>query len=282
MAILCTNGQNYEVGTSIALWGNPTVADLQEAKNCGINYVEVTLNSCYRGVSEDEVEPRVRAMKAKIDSAGLSVWSIHLPFSRTLDISVIDDTAREANVRFIAKMIALSAIFKPSRLVQHASSEPVDDADREQRIVNASHSIATLKNYADKIGAQLCIENLARTCLGNTPEELLRIIGNTPDVGICFDLNHYASGTTEYFVRVAGAKIATIHASDFDGKNECHWLPAQGIIDWGQFVKNLAGTGYRGVFMYEASKNKSSKVKLTPQQVVDSFNVIKTAYNNKK
>ncbi|GHT16088.1 endonuclease [Bacteroidia bacterium] len=282
MAILGANAQNYEVGTSTALWGNPTAADLQEAKKCGVNYIEVALNTCYRGVPENEVEPCVRAMKAKIDSAGLSVWSIHLPFSRTLDISVTDNASREENVRFIAKMIALSAIFKPSRLVLHASSEPIYDVDREQRIVNASQSIATLKNYADKIGVQLCIENLPRTCLGNTPEELLRIIGSTQGVGICFDQNHYMRGSTEYFVRVAGSKIATIHASDFEGKNECHWLPTQGIIEWGKFMKDLADIGYRGVFMYEATKDKNSKEKLTPQQVMDSFNAIKSAYNNKK
>ena len=61
-------------------------------------------------------------------------------------------------------------------LVLHPSSEPITDSIRAQRITNASRSIAYLKKYADQIGAQLCIENLPRTCLGNTPEELLEII----------------------------------------------------------------------------------------------------------
>ena len=57
--------------------------------------MEVAFNQCYRGVPADEVVPRIRDMKAKIDSAGIKVWSIHLPFSRMLDISVLDEKQRK-------------------------------------------------------------------------------------------------------------------------------------------------------------------------------------------
>jgi sugar phosphate isomerase/epimerase len=280
-AILCVHAQPYEVGASSCLFGgNPDLSDFQELKNQGINYIEYDLNACYRGIPENEIAPCAQAMKERIDSAGLSVWSIHLPFSRTLDISVLDDRKREENVRFMAKMIELCAILKPSRLVLHPSSDPVYDVDREQRMTNSSQSIAILQHSADKIGTRLCIENMPRTGLGNTPEELVRIIDKIPDVGICFDTNHYGRGTAEHFVRVAGHKIATIHASDFAGRDECHWLPTQGIIHWEQFMKELTCAGYKGVFMYEATKDKNSNAKLSPQQVADSFNVIQTAYNN--
>jgi sugar phosphate isomerase/epimerase len=265
VTMLSVNAQSYEVGTSSALWSKPTAADFAEAKKVGIGYLEFAMNQCV---------PCVQAMKAKIDSSGLKVWSVHLPFSRTLDISVLDNEQRAKNVQIIAEMIALCGSLHPSRLVLHPSSEPVHDVDREQRIANSSHSIAALKGYADKIGAQLCIENLPRTCLGNTPEELLRIMGDIPGVGICYDQNHYMRGSTEHFIRVAGHKIGTIHASDFDGAKECHWLPTQGIIPWGQCMKDLAAAGYKGVFMYEATKNKDNTA-LTPQQVVDSFEAIK-------
>jgi hypothetical protein len=154
--------QDYQKGTSMALWANPSVADLTDARQNGLDYVEVALNKCYRGIPEDEIIPCIYALKEKIDSAGLKVWSIHLPFSRTLDISVLDDSVREKNVRFIAQMIQLSAIFKPSRLVLHPSSEPIADSIREQRMANSVQSIGILRKYAGKIGAQLCMENLPR------------------------------------------------------------------------------------------------------------------------
>jgi sugar phosphate isomerase/epimerase len=274
-AVGSLTAQSHKVGTSTALWTQPTVADLRAAKEAGLTYVEVALNQCYRGVPESEIEPRMRALKSKIDSAGLVVWSVHLPYSRTLDISLTNDEARNRNLTFQLRMVELCAMFRPARLVQHPSSEPIADSLRDERIAHASRSIAVLKEAADKIGAQLCVENLPRTCLGNTPEELLRIMGNIPGVGICFDVNHLLKCTHEHFFELAGHKIATIHLSDYDGTDERHWLPTQGNIRWGAIVRQLDAIGYDGVFMYEARKDRyNTNGQLSPQQLVDSFKAI--------
>lgn len=273
--------QDYRVGTTTALWLNPTAADYVKAEQCGIEYVEVAFNQCYRGVPPEEVASRLREMKAQIEQGGMKVWSVHLPFSRTLDISVADDSLREVNVRFMAEAIQLSAIFKPMCLVLHSSSEPIADIDREQRLANASRSIALLKPYADAIDAELCVENLPRTCLGNTPEELLQLVETVPGVKVCFDTNHYQRGSIAYFMEVVGHKIGTIHASDFDFVHECHWLPTQGKIDWGELMYSLEQAGYKGVFMYEATKDHANKdTRATLEGVADTFEKIKVAYNN--
>lgn len=275
--------QKYEVGTTTAVWKVPTASDYLQAKASGIKYVEVALNQCYRGVPANEIVPRIRAMKASIDSASIEVWSVHLPFSRTLDISVLGDAQRKENVECMAEMIEQCAIFRPKRLVLHPSSEPIDDSIRIQRITNASQSIAYLKSFADKIGAQLCIENLPRTCLGNTPEELLEIIKDIPGVKICFDTNHYTKGTTEHFVATAGKYISTIHASDFDLVNECHWLPTQGNIRWVRLIYDLKKAGYKGVFMYEVTKDhENNNVRPTPERIVETYNQIMNEYKKQK
>lgn len=270
----CSNSP-YKVGTTTSIWKKPTLNDFVEARQQGIEYVEVTFNTCYRGVPSQEVIPRIKALCSTIDSAGMKVWSIHLPFSRTLDISVLDDSLREANVAFMAEMIRQSAQFNPSRLVLHPSSEPIADSIRAQRIDNARQSIARLKPYADSIGVELCIENLPRTCLGNTPEELWEIIKDIPGIKVCFDTNHYTQGTTSHFMDVLGTHIGTIHASDFDFENECHWLPTQGKIDWKQFISRLKECGYEGIFMYEATKDcENGKKRPTPQRVKETFDNI--------
>lgn len=277
LAFLISSCENvpYNVGTTTAIWKNPTVNDFVEARQQGIEYVEVAFNKCYRGVPEHEVIPRLKALRAKLDSAGMDVWSIHLPFSRTLDISVLDDSLREANVAFMAEMIRQSAQFNPSRLVLHPSSEPIADSIRTQRIENARRSISQLKVYADSIGVELCIENLPRTCLGNTPEELLDIIKDIPGIKVCFDTNHYTQGSTAHFMDVLGPYIRTIHASDFDFENECHWLPTQGQIDWKQFIVRLKDCGYQGVFMYEATKDcDNAKKRPSVQRIKETFDAI--------
>lgn len=280
---VCGYAQKYEVGTTTAVWKAPAAADFLHAKAVGVKYVEVAFNQCYRGVPVDEVIPRIKEMKAKIDSADIEVWSIHLPFSRTLDISVLDDRLRKENVDFMAEMIELCAMFQPTCLVLHPSSEPIADSIRAQRIANASESIAYLKKYADRIGAQLCIENLPRTCLGNTPEELMRIVGDIPDVKVCFDTNHYTKGTSEHFVAIVGSRIGTIHASDFDLVNECHWLPTQGNIKWGKLMQDLEKTGYKGVFMYEATKDhENNNVRPALERIAETFDKIIDDYKTLK
>lgn len=271
LSFIC-HAQQYEVGTTTAIWKNPVAADFMEAKMQGVHYIEVALNQCYRGVPAEEVIPRIKLMKSRVDSAGIQVWSIHLPFSRTLDISVLDDSLRAKNVRFMAQMIEQCGQFKPARLVLHPSSEPIADSVRARRIVNAQRSIMYLKPYADRIGAQLCIENLPRTCLGNTPEELLEIICGIPGVKVCFDTNHYSKGSIEHFMKILGRHIGTIHASDFDLVNESHWLPTQGKIDWQRFVKELRSNGYKGVFMYEAMKDcDHDKARPVPSRIYETF-----------
>lgn len=271
--------QNMQMGTTTALWKDPSVTGFMEAKSNGIEYVEVALNQCYRNVPEKDVLPKIYALKSKIDSAGLKVWSIHLPFSKTLDISVLDDKEREKNVRFIAKMIQVSSIFNSSKLVLHSSSEPIIDSVREQRIKNAIQSIGILKEFANEIDAQLCIENLPRTCLGNTPEELLRIIADYPDVGICFDTNHYLTGTPMHFAQTAGHRIATLHISDYDGVNESHWVPREGVIPWKELFNIIQSKGYSGIYMHEALKNKNGE-RATSKQLAERFTLINSDDEN--
>lgn len=268
------SAQKLEPGTTTALYKKTSTKDFIRIKAAGVKWVEVALNQCYRGTPMEQIVPRIEAMKAMIDSAGLKVWSIHLPFSRTLDISAADDSLRRENVSFMAKMIRKSGLFAPQRLVLHPSSEPIAEEERETRIANTIASIRLLKSEAEAIGAELCIENLPRTCLGNTPEELVRIVDAVPGVGICFDTNHYVGGSTEHFMDVTGKRIRTLHCSDFDFENECHWLPTQGDIDWKVFVRRLHDIGYDGVFMYEAIKDRPSQKRLSPEQIAESYNEI--------
>ena len=71
------HAQQYEVGTTTAIWKNPVAADFKKAEEQGVHYVEVAFNQCYRGVPAEEVIPRIKMMKSKIDSAGMQVWSVH-------------------------------------------------------------------------------------------------------------------------------------------------------------------------------------------------------------
>jgi sugar phosphate isomerase/epimerase len=167
----------------------------------------------------------------------------------------------------MAEMIRLAGEFKPKKLVLHPSSEPISDADREKRLLCAEESIGKLLPVAKEIGAQLCIENLPRTCLGRTSDEIRRLIEDYPEVMICFDSNHLLIEDHTSFFNNVGERIGTIHASDYDKTDERHWLMGKGIVDWPLFLKNLKYFGYEGVFMTEVKSG-------TPADVANAYKTV--------
>ena len=253
--LMCTaslKAQCLGVGSSTS---SMSPEEMAQAAQAGIEYVEIGISG--RGTVAEIREKALHA-KQKADEAGLKVWSCHLPFSRTMDISVLSDSARMANVEFLTEMIAICGELGPKKLVLHPSSEPIADAEREQRILNSIASIGVLREAAAQIGADLCIEDLPRTCLGRNSAELLRIIAPYPDVKICFDTNHLLSEDLLHFVEACGDRIGTVHISDYDMVDERHWLPGKGKIDWPVLYNALMKAGYKGVFMYELKRGEGS------------------------
>ncbi|WP_122120825.1 sugar phosphate isomerase/epimerase family protein [Alistipes megaguti] len=260
----------YPVGVSLGTVKTPNSENLARIKEAGVDYVEVTFNYFWRNAPENECYTRAYEVKKRIDEAGLKVWSCHLPFSRQLDISVLDPQQREENVLFMERMIRLAAIFDPQRLVLHPSSEPIADNERETRMQNSANSIGRLALAAKEIGVMLCIENLPRTCLGRNSDEILQLIANYPEVMVCFDSNHLLKEDHAHFFEQVGNRIGTIHASDYDRKDERHWLPGKGIIDWSDFLRKLKQSGYNGVFMYEIRSSEVDSI----QQIVKAHHRI--------
>ena len=105
--------QNGKVGTSGSLVGQITPETLAEIKSAGIDYIEVTMNNFVRKQPENEVYIKAYQALNDIREAGLKVWSVHLPYSSTWDVSIIDPKKREAAVVFFEEMIRLAGIFEP-------------------------------------------------------------------------------------------------------------------------------------------------------------------------
>lgn len=244
--------KTYELGVSQALFASLSAAEAKSMPDSGVKYLEVTMNTFWRNYTEEECYTRARNNKKVIEATpGLEVWSVHLPFSGTLDISVLDDKKRAENVAIQTEMIRLAGEFKPKKLVLHPSSEPISENDRAARIRCAKESIRLLLPIAKEIGAELCIENLPRTCLGRNSEEIKLLIEDFPEVMVCFDTNHLLTEDHNMFFKNVGDRITTLHVSDYDKVDERHWLPGRGVIDWPQFMTNLMHYGYDGVFMTE-------------------------------
>ena len=158
---------------------------------------------------------------------------------------------------YIERMIRLSAIFRPQRLVLHPGSRPVPEEERSERERCAANSICRLSLAAEEIGAVLCVENMPHS-IGRTSAEMLRLIGGCPEAMVCFDTNHLLLESHADFIGALGDRIATVHLSDYDGRDERHWLPGRGVIDWPDLCRRLRRAGYRGVYIFEVHHGEAT------------------------
>ncbi len=280
--------ESWKVGASTGIMGDFSQESFIQLKVAGIDYIEMG-PAVFRDKSLEERIAFVADIKEKADRAGVELWSVHLPFSRVQDISTLNDEDRENMIRECKEIFDLWQPMNPRKFVIHPSAEPIADEEREQRIAN---SIASLKILTEEMkkypGSSLALENLPRTCLGNTSSELLRIVkavGNGLEV--CYDSNHMLQESPEEFVANLGSLITTVHMSDYgyvDGRlDERHWLPGEGIINWTKVISELVDAGFEGPFLFETSMRKpdpetSERARLSPEELVSCWHDLRFVY----
>ena len=282
IAISCKNKpalspDSWEIGTSSGLFKEFSQNEFDEFKSNGIDCLELNSGILLKK-SDQEREWWCNDFKEKADKAGLKVWSVHLPYSRLLDLSVTDEETRNNMIHECMKMISLCKRLNPGKYIIHPSSEPIGDSVRTARIENSIASLKILNEEVKKQNAQLVVECLPRTCLGNTSEELLQIVNSVGNgIGVCFDSNHLLKEKPEEFVAKTGHLITTVHISDYDGLDEKHWLPGKGVINWTNVVSELVKSGYQGPFMFEVSAKNNPGV--TTKDLTSSWQQIKNNYH---
>ncbi len=194
-----------------------------------------------------------KRVKELSEKYGIKLWSYHLPFVpfEEIDPSSKSKSVRENTVAYFSRLIKLSADIGIDKFVVHPSGEPIPDADRTEKLAYSAETLDKLAEIAHKSGAVIAVENLPRTCLGNSAEEISSLIAVNDKLRVCFDTNHLLSGDFEGFVKKHGDKIITLHVSDYDFIDERHWLPGEGGIDWCKMRSSLENARYGGVWMYE-------------------------------
>ncbi len=214
-------------------------------REAGIDYMEV---SC--SVAETSALDLAAVMElAKI--YGVTVSSLHLPFSQEKDLSLTDSAARRGVVAFQSELMKRGAAVGIPLFVIHPSSEPIEDGERAARMACAKESLATLAELAESLGVTLAVEDLPRTCLGNCSAEMLELLSAHPALRSCLDTNHLLGEDTAAYVRRVGDRIVTTHVSDYDFINERHWLPGEGKQDFLAILEALGEAGYEGPWLYE-------------------------------
>ena len=249
--VLSARAGEPQIGKSMGRWNGFGLESMKANKAAGLDYIEVTMNNVI-GKNPEGVSDRAKLLMDEIQEAGLKVWSVHMPYSRTLDVSVLDDEKRAENVQYMKDMMRVAGTFQPQCIVLHPSSEPIYPDERDQRLANSHAAIGELAVVAKEIGATLCVENLPRTCLGQNGEEMMKLIEGYDEVGLCFDTNHLLyQSHADYLKAVDKGKIKTVHLSDYDFADERHLIPGKGLIDNKALWAGIKENGYDGIMMFE-------------------------------
>ena len=197
--------------------------------------------------------------------------SVHLPYCGSLswDPSTLDEALRkETSARFI-KLIRDHADLMAPMVTLHASRGGISLSEHPQRIGQVCKTIEELLPTAREFGFVINVEFLPRTCLGNSEEELVQIVSHfDPDqVGICLDVNHIMNRYRDLptIIDTLAPRIRSIHISDYDGVDETHWIPGQGIIDWPEVMRHIRLIDHDVLLILETlSQLKSSKRPIDP------------------
>jgi len=241
---------------------------------------KVGMSSCYklridRPIFEEYAASGIEAMEislphdqyAAIDwqataknarETGVELWSLHLPFSpfATNNIASLDKDVRRATLELHSELIKKAGNIGIPVSVIHPSGEPNPDEVRGEMLKYAADSLSRLAEIAAREGQRIAVEDLPRSCLGNCAEDIEYIISADERLEVCFDTNHLLMYDNVEFVRKVGSRIITLHVSDYDKKNERHWLPGEGVINWTELVHELEKVSYSGPFMYEIANHE--------------------------
>ena len=247
-----THVQNWKTALSTA---ETDYESLKRYRDCNIEAVELSV------AFKDTDAIAWEAFRQNADRAGMEIWSFHLPFAWECNIAVPDERERADVVSYLCSLIDRAAAVGIRRFIIHPSSEPIADKERPLWIASSKRSLKELADYADPLGAVICVEDLPRTCLGHTADEMIELLSADERLRVCFDVNHLCQKygcTHKEFVEKLGNKIVTVHMSDYDFVDEKHFYAGNGKIDWYEVVGLLESVDYRGPFLYEGGFGPSS------------------------
>lgn len=214
---------------------------------------------------------------------GVKIWSLHLPFCPFSVIDISNEALASFSVKYLSDLILKAGKVGIDKFIIHASGEPIDENDRASRMATAKKSLYALCEVAKSVSGTICVEDLPRSCLGRTSDDILDLLSAHQDLKACFDTNHLLSEDNCHFIRAVGNKIITLHVSDYDFVNERHWLPGEGKNNWQGILQALKEIGYNGIWLYEINMDAPKTIirprRLTPDDFIRNANEV---FENKK
>lgn len=263
-------------------------AKMQYAKSVGMDCIEVggfsglvdrkTLEFKY---TDPELMAMAKKVKKATDAAGVKIWSVHMGFGQSIDLSERNDVRRAKMLAFHKKVLKMVAILNPEIVLFHPSWY-LGLNERELRIRKLISSCEVLNPIIRKMGATMVIENMLgpellksekyERPLCRTVEETKMIMKRLPkSIGSAIDMNHIKH--PEKLILAMGHRLKTVHIADGTGEAENHYLPCshEGLNDWDKILSALYKVKYKGPFLFECHFKDEQQLSDCYQELYDHY-----------
>ena len=231
----------------------------RQIRDAGFDAIELTI---YPGHFEgtDEEAQRVRKL---LKEYGLRVDSVHGSFRVMGGEKLREaDPVLRSNMELLAELggkclVVHASIFAdPDNLLYLDDGRPAPgfsvDRDLEKGpeiLERIQAGMASYAEYAKRLGVIFALETDYNNC-----NRLPEFISETDEsaCGVCFDTGHaQVDSDAAAMAKFLGPRVVCTHLHDNDGKEDHHWVPFTGVIDWAGVFAGLKAGGYAGTMTYE-------------------------------
>jgi sugar phosphate isomerase/epimerase len=181
---------------------------------------------------------------ACIREAGLAIENVHAPYDEIVGLWSKDPKAlahaRASYLRYLGECKDLDV----SMMVIHGlPQEPIEDE------AAGLESFGLLLEAANDLGVTLAVENTI-----DDPRFTSLLDAYIPQgIKWCYDSSHdWVYGKApRTLLRTYAHALACLHLSDNDGTYDRHWLPGEGLVDYGEIGRILRESNFAGQWSLE-------------------------------
>lgn len=194
-----------------------------------------------------------RKMTEIVNSCGLKLDNIHLPFDDTNLLWSCDKSVREKQTAKIINWLHECRDAGAGAAVMHTS----DGRGIELDCKHGFESFSEIVKAAEGIKLRISLENTSMT---EYTEFVLEEF-ESDYVGFCYDSSHdFINGQScGKILDKWKHRLFSVHLSDNDGFCDRHWIPGRGIVNWNEVISTIKKTKCKvysmEVFPCEDEKN---------------------------
>ena len=231
--------------------------DLEIASKLGASVVEI--------LPEWRSLPDPSILRDQVSDAGLSIHSAHGCWggqsirAPRVDLGSLDAKTHRNSIDDLRRCVEWLHEAGGKYLVIHPGGLS-DRGDKNARAAALRRGLDQLTDDAIRADIGLCVENMPPGVHpGSQMADLASLLAeiNRPEaIGLALDTGHAnISADLDSETLAAGCWLRTTHIHDNDGRQDTHWPPGLGSVQWGAWSKSLDAVGYRGPVMLECIRH---------------------------